>query len=160
MEVAACRAQVAGPVSDLPDWSANHANKRERFQATRTAHETHESHETRNGEDKPITALVLLLAFALGCRPKNSRMPYVNVKITKDGVTTAQKRKIVADITQSLVSTLGKKPEHIHIVIDEVDPENWGFAGLLTPEYRAQVKSKAKNPVTVKASGGSRPTDQ
>ena len=80
---------------------------------------------------------------------KNPRMPYVNVKITKDGVTIAQKRKIVADITRSLVSTLGKKPEHIHIVIDEVDPENWGYAGVLTPEYRAQIKLKESNPVTV-----------
>lgn len=70
-------------------------------------------------------------------------MPYVNVKITRDGVTVAQKRKIVAEITQTLVTTLNKRPEHIHIVIDEVDPENWGFAGLLTPEYRAQAKAAA-----------------
>lgn len=69
-------------------------------------------------------------------------MPYVNVKITKDGVTAAQKRKIVADITQTLVTTLNKRPEHIHIVIDEVEPENWGFAGMLTPEYRAQAKPR------------------
>lgn len=64
-------------------------------------------------------------------------MPYVNVKITKGGVTVAQKKKLVADITATLVSTLGKKPQHIHIVIDEIDPENWGFAGMLTTEYRA-----------------------
>jgi 4-oxalocrotonate tautomerase len=64
-------------------------------------------------------------------------MPYVNVKITKDGVTAAQKRTLVQDITRSLVTTLGKKPEHIHIVIDEIEPENWGFAGMLTTEYRA-----------------------
>lgn len=68
-------------------------------------------------------------------------MPYVNVKITKDGVTAEQKRRVVADITRSLVENLGKKPEHIHIVIDEVDPENWGYAGMLTTEYRAQQKS-------------------
>lgn len=61
-------------------------------------------------------------------------MPYVNVKVTKTGVTAAQKRRIVEDITKSLVSTLGKRPEHIHIVIDEIDPENWGFAGQLTSE--------------------------
>ncbi len=64
-------------------------------------------------------------------------MPYVNVKITRDGVTAAQKKKLVQDITASLVSTLGKRPEHIHIVIDEIEPENWGFAGMLTTEYRA-----------------------
>jgi 4-oxalocrotonate tautomerase len=63
-------------------------------------------------------------------------MPYVNVKITKDGVTRAQKQQLVQDITASLVKTLGKKPEHIHIVIDEIDPENWGFAGMLTTDYR------------------------
>lgn len=64
-------------------------------------------------------------------------MPYVNVKITK-GATTEQKAKLVAEITATLVQTLGKKPEHIHIVIDEVDEENWGFAGMLTTEYHKQ----------------------
>lgn len=63
-------------------------------------------------------------------------MPYVNVKITRDGVTAEQKARLVAEITATLQTVLGKKPEHIHIVIDEVDPENWGFAGLLTTEYR------------------------
>jgi len=69
-------------------------------------------------------------------------MPYVNVKILNDGVTADQKRKIVQDITQSLVTTLGKKPEHIHIVIDEVNPENWGYAGQLTTEYLAQQAAR------------------
>ena len=67
-------------------------------------------------------------------------MPYVNVKITKDGVTKSQKEQIVRDITDSLVKTLGKKPEHIHIVIDEVETDNWGFAGMLTTEYRKKSK--------------------
>lgn len=63
-------------------------------------------------------------------------MPFVNVRITRDGVTVAQKRELVARITAALVEVLGKKPEHTHIVIDEVDPQNWGFAGVLTDEYR------------------------
>lgn len=67
-------------------------------------------------------------------------MPYVNVRITKDGVTTEQKRQIVEEITQTLVRVLGKKPEHTHIIIDEIEPENWGFAGMLTTEYRKQDK--------------------
>jgi 4-oxalocrotonate tautomerase len=62
-------------------------------------------------------------------------MPYVNVKVLKEGVTLEKKRAIVADITHSLVAHLGKKPEHIHIVIDEVDASNWGYAGVLTSEY-------------------------
>ncbi len=63
-------------------------------------------------------------------------MPYINVKITKDGTTTEQKKRIVEEMTQTLVTVLNKKPEHIHIVIDEIEPENWGFAGKLTTEFR------------------------
>ncbi len=63
-------------------------------------------------------------------------MPYVNVRITKDGVTAAQKKRIVEEITQTLVKVLNKKPEHTHIIIDEVEPENWGYAGMLTTEFR------------------------
>ncbi len=67
-------------------------------------------------------------------------MPFINVKITKDGATREQKAQIVAEITDTLVRVLGKKPEHTHIVIDEVELENWGFGGVLTDEYRAQNK--------------------
>jgi 4-oxalocrotonate tautomerase len=51
-------------------------------------------------------------------------------------VTVEQKAAIVREITETLQRVLGKRPEHTHVVIDEVDPENWGFAGLLTTEYR------------------------
>lgn len=66
-------------------------------------------------------------------------MPYVNVRVTS-GVTTEQKAQIVEEITRTLSDVLGKKPEHTHIVIDEVDPENWGFAGMLTTEYRKRTQ--------------------
>ena len=63
-------------------------------------------------------------------------MPYVNVRITRDGATAAQKAEIVADITATLQRVLGKRPDHTHVVIDEVELENWGFAGKLTSELR------------------------
>ena len=63
-------------------------------------------------------------------------MPYVNVRITKEGATAQQKAQIVAEITDTLQRVLGKRPEHTHIVIDEVELENWGFAGMLTSEFR------------------------
>lgn len=67
-------------------------------------------------------------------------MPYVNIKVTRDGVTREQKQQIVKEVTETLQRVLGKKPEHTHIVIDEVDPDNWGFAGVLTTDYRKQNK--------------------
>jgi 4-oxalocrotonate tautomerase len=64
-------------------------------------------------------------------------MPYVNVQILK-GATREQKAEIVRDITASLARVLGKKPEHTHIVIQEIDEENWGYAGLLTDDWKKQ----------------------
>jgi len=64
-------------------------------------------------------------------------MPYVNVQITK-GASRDQKRSLVEDITDSLTQNLGKSPEHIHIVIQEIDEENWGYSGMLTDEWKRQ----------------------
>lgn len=63
-------------------------------------------------------------------------MPYVNVRITKDGVTREQKAAIIREVTETLQRVLGKRPEHTHVVIDEVELDNWGFAGELTSELR------------------------
>ena len=62
-------------------------------------------------------------------------MPYVNVQITK-GVTREQKASLVKEMTASLSKILGKKPEHTHIVIQEIEEENWGFSGQLTDEWK------------------------
>lgn len=67
-------------------------------------------------------------------------MPYVNVQITR-GATRAQKAEIVRDITDSLNRVLGKNPEHIHIVIQEIAEEDWGFAGMLTDDWKKQKLS-------------------
>jgi 4-oxalocrotonate tautomerase len=66
-------------------------------------------------------------------------MPYVNVQITK-GASREQKARIVKDITDTLVNTLSKKPEHIHIVLQEIEDENWGFAGQLTDDWKKSQK--------------------
>ena len=82
-------------------------------------------------------------------------MPYVNVRLLS-GATTPQKRQLVTDITRSLVDVLGKSPEHIHVVIDEVAPENWGYAGQLTTEYLAQKNAPRGGSIGT----GSKPTRQ
>ncbi|MCL4163776.1 UNVERIFIED_CONTAM: hypothetical protein GTU68_014181 [Idotea baltica] len=68
-------------------------------------------------------------------------MPYVNIQITK-GATRAEKSKMVKEMTDTLVSTLNKKPEHIHIVIQEIAEDDWGFSGKLTDQWRQEQMSK------------------
>ena len=62
-------------------------------------------------------------------------MPYVNIQITQ-GASREQKAALVRDVTDSLVRVLGKKPEHTHVVIQEIREEDWGYAGLLTDEWK------------------------
>ncbi len=60
-------------------------------------------------------------------------MPYINLQIVK-GATRAQKAEIVRDFTQTLVRVLGKNPAHTHIVIQEIERENWGHVGALVSD--------------------------
>ncbi|HBP86268.1 MAG TPA: 2-hydroxymuconate tautomerase [Nitrospirales bacterium] len=64
-------------------------------------------------------------------------MPYVNIQITK-GASREQKAELVKDVTDSLVRVLGKNSDHIHVVIQEINEEDWGFSGLLTDEWKKQ----------------------
>ena len=56
-------------------------------------------------------------------------MPYVNIKITREGVTTEKKADLIQGVTRLLADLLGKNPETTVVVIDEVDTDNWGIGG-------------------------------
>jgi 4-oxalocrotonate tautomerase len=56
-------------------------------------------------------------------------MPYVNIRITKEGTTPEQKARLIQDVTQLLVDVLGKNLETTVVVIDEMDTDNWDIAG-------------------------------
>ena len=63
-------------------------------------------------------------------------MPYVNIKITNEGVTKEQKAKLVTGATELLSTVLGKNPATTVVVIDEVETDNWGIGGELVTERR------------------------
>ena len=63
-------------------------------------------------------------------------MPYVNIKITREGATKAQKAQLIEGVTRLLQEVLGENPATIVVVIDEVDTDNWGFAGEQITEQR------------------------
>jgi len=68
-------------------------------------------------------------------------MPYVNVKITREGASAAQKAELIAAITDALVRILAKDPATTFVVIDEVALEDWGVGGLPVAEYRRRARS-------------------
>lgn len=66
-------------------------------------------------------------------------MPYVNLKITREGVTARQKAELISGVTDLLVRVLDKNPATTFVVIDEVETEDWGIGGLPVMEYRAHL---------------------
>lgn len=69
-------------------------------------------------------------------------MPYVNIKVTREGVTKAEKTALIKGVTQLLEKVLHKSPATTFVVIDEVDLEDWGIGGLPVEDYREQLEGQ------------------
>lgn len=63
-------------------------------------------------------------------------MPYVNIKITDEDVSQAQKTTLIKETTELLSRVLNKDPATTFVVIDEVNLDNWGVSGKSVTELR------------------------
>jgi 4-oxalocrotonate tautomerase len=66
-------------------------------------------------------------------------MPYVNIKVTKEGVTAEQKVQLIKGVTNLLWDVLKKPPQTVFVVIDEVETDNWGIAGEAVTAIRQRT---------------------
>ena len=66
-------------------------------------------------------------------------MPYVNIKITREGATEKQKAELIKGATDLLVDVLDKNPATTVVIIDEVDMESWGIGGVVVKELRKNL---------------------
>ena len=71
-------------------------------------------------------------------------MPYVNIKITKEGgpngvgPSAEEKAALIKGTSDLLKQILDKDPITTFVVIDEVALEDWGIGGLPVQEFRQQ----------------------
>ncbi|OCB75725.1 4-oxalocrotonate tautomerase [Flavobacterium piscis] len=56
-------------------------------------------------------------------------MPYVKIELTREGVTREQKQELISGITNLITDVLNKDPHLTHIVIQEIELDDWGYAG-------------------------------
>jgi 4-oxalocrotonate tautomerase len=56
-------------------------------------------------------------------------MPFVNIKITREGATPEQKAELIKGVTDLLVKVLNKNPRTTVVLIEELDTDNWGIGG-------------------------------
>ncbi len=65
-------------------------------------------------------------------------MPFVNIRITNEGVTPDKKAQLISGVTDLLKTILGKNPETTVVIIDEVHTDNWGIGGKTVSVRRAR----------------------
>jgi 4-oxalocrotonate tautomerase len=63
-------------------------------------------------------------------------MPYIKIEVTREGVTRQQKQQLIKGVTDVITQVLNKDPHLTHVVIDEIDTDNWGYAGEQTSILR------------------------
>lgn len=71
-------------------------------------------------------------------------MPYVNIRVTNEGVSTEQKLALIEGTTELLFRVLGKPPLSTFVVIDEVETDNWGWQGKTTTQIRQEQRAVAE----------------
>jgi len=67
-------------------------------------------------------------------------MPYVNIKITKENVSSTQKAELIEGVTTLINKVLNRNINTTFVVIDEVETDNWGIAGEQVTKRRKQKK--------------------
>lgn len=72
-------------------------------------------------------------------------MPYINIRLLDDNVTIDQKAEVIRRITDVMVDVLHKDPSTTFVVIDEINPENWGLAGQSVAKRR-QIRQGENHP--------------
>lgn len=65
-------------------------------------------------------------------------MPYIKVEITREEVTREKKRALIKGITDLFTEVLNKDPHLTHVVIQEIELDDWGYAGEQVSVLRAQ----------------------
>jgi 4-oxalocrotonate tautomerase len=62
-------------------------------------------------------------------------MPIVTIDLVA-GRTIAQKRELVAKVTQAVCEAIAVDASNVRIILQDMNPENYGFAGKLIMDQR------------------------
>ena len=71
-------------------------------------------------------------------------MPYVNIRVTNEGVTPEQKLELIKGATELLQRVLNKNPATTFVIIDEVETDNWGIGYDNVTTLRKQAAAAKK----------------
>lgn len=72
-------------------------------------------------------------------------MPLVTIRIARRATPASadQKAQLIAGVTDVVRTVLDKRRDSVTVIIDEVDPDNWGEGGEPVTRVRAARAAKA-----------------
>jgi 4-oxalocrotonate tautomerase len=74
-----------------------------------------------------------------------SSMPLVTIKLARreKPLSTEKKEALISGVTRLLVESLDKRAQDVVVLIEELDPDNWGQGGQSATQLR---KARSANP--------------
>lgn len=71
-------------------------------------------------------------------------MPFIKVEVLREDLTRETKQQLIRKISEAATSVLNKDPHLTHIVINEIEDDNWGYAGEQVSVLKEQGFSTEK----------------
>lgn len=71
-------------------------------------------------------------------------MPVVTIRLARREAATTREQKaaLIRGVTQLLQDVLAKRAEDVTVLIDEIDPDNWGQGGESVTVLRAKRRGQ------------------
>ena len=60
-------------------------------------------------------------------------MPIASIQILK-GRSSEDRKLLISRVTDAIVATLEVQPAQVGVIVTEIEPENWGVAGVTKAE--------------------------
>lgn len=70
-------------------------------------------------------------------------MPIVTIHLLK-GRGKEKKKELIKNVTNAITETLDVADDSVRVILEEMDNENYGVAGLPIMEYREETGAKIK----------------
>ena len=67
-------------------------------------------------------------------------MPLVSIKLARrdEALSREQKEALISGVTRLMQEVLNKRPQDVVVLLEELDPDNWGQGGQTATALRAQ----------------------
>lgn len=71
-------------------------------------------------------------------------MPFIKVDVLREDLNREKKQQLIRELSKAVTTVLNKDPHLTHIVINEIEDDNWGYAGEQVTVLKEQGFSTEK----------------